>query len=678
MESYPMMWKIGEFCFNANTNVLTLNEKDTVLEPKVADLLRYFCENPQRDISRDELLERVWHGQVVSDSAINRTIVKLRKVLGDNDKIKLFVVTVPKIGYRFAIHATAFNQLETIETVELLQQQSESSLFGRATMIIFALIIVTSGCLYLFAIKEYKVEEQQATISPLLRLSITQSDGAVSNNGRFLAFVAPSQHGVYQLHVKDSITGVTHVVSPGKGDAHSPYWTDQNDGIYYLYYAESGCEIHYVSVEHASFHQPNSIYNCGAADVKNIVYQPQTNELVLVEREKMYSPFQVYGVSIDTKKKRKLQQPIAVGLGNHFIDRDRQSNQLLLLHDPVPNKTKVYTLDMQQDTSIALQTLPYNVNAALWNHQATGIVHPSEHPSYHLIETSLGSGASKVLVTDTRRITEINRMANNKDYLFTSYIYNRDIRINGRVDPLINSSVMDYLPSLSRDGSTLAFVSKRDGYSKVFIMKVGEQLLTSIELPDKGRLFYDLIWSFDDSKLLANTNQGLIIYDLHQQRVEQVLDMPTTVVGAGWYDKDRIHYSIKENEQWQINIIDLAGKVTERIIDSYAFVIADYHQGNTDYVWFDQSLAPWWQEKPLKNDDCGYALMRFRVAYQLSDGVVYCRSREQNQILRIDSQGEVATYQQADKLPYHFSVSNGHWVTWYVSSNVSDLIRTNL
>lgn len=672
-----MHWKIGEYSFNANTNVLTLNEQVTILEPKVADLLRFFCLNPQRDISRDELMEQVWQGHIVSDSAINRIIVKLRKALGDNDKIKHFIVTVPKVGYRFAASVSVIEQTPLTDAAVLTEHKKKSPLVIFPVILLIAMLVLLAFFLFPFGEQQLEQPEQQAKVSPLLRLSMTQSEGAVSTNGRFLAFVAPSSHGAYQLHVKDTISGVTHLVSPGEGDATSPYWTDDNSGLYYLYYSERGCEIHLVEVEQASFNLPKVIYDCGWHDIKNVLYHPPTNELILVERNKMYTPFQVFGLSLDDKQKRKLIQPEAVGIGNHYIDRDRQSNKLLLLHDPIPSKTALFELDLDKSLATKILTLPYNVTSALWNHNATGVVHPSEHPSYHLMETDLTTGRAKLLVTDSRRVADINRMANQKDYLFTSYIYNRDIRLNGDIDPLTNSSVMDYLPSLSRDGSKLAFVSKRDGYSKVFIMQVGEQSLTSIELPDKGRLFYDLVWSFDDNKLLANTNQGIIVYDLKQQKVEQVFDMPSTVVGAGWYDFNHIHYSVKEDEQWQVVVVDLDGKVTQRLDRQKAFLTADYHQGKLDYVWFDQTLSASWREKPLTNTHCGHVLVRFRLSYQLSDGVVYCRSRKESAILRIDQNGSVTTYQHTEGMPYHFSVSNGNWATWYVSSNVSDLIRTN-
>ena len=61
--------------FDADKRTLLVDQETVILEPKAAALLAYFCQNPNKHISRDELIEQVWHGQIVSDNAINRVVV---------------------------------------------------------------------------------------------------------------------------------------------------------------------------------------------------------------------------------------------------------------------------------------------------------------------------------------------------------------------------------------------------------------------------------------------------------------------------------------------------------------------------------------------------------------------------------------------------------------------------
>ena len=70
------------------------------LEPKVMDLLVYMSHESNKVHSREELLDNVWHGMVVSDEALTNAIIKLRKAFNDDAHHPHFIETLPKRGYR--------------------------------------------------------------------------------------------------------------------------------------------------------------------------------------------------------------------------------------------------------------------------------------------------------------------------------------------------------------------------------------------------------------------------------------------------------------------------------------------------------------------------------------------------------------------------------------------------
>jgi DNA-binding winged helix-turn-helix (wHTH) protein/TolB-like protein len=71
------------------------------VEPQVFDLLVYLVQNPDRVISRDELLQAVWDGRVVSESAINNRVNAARRAIGDSGEAQRLILTVPRKGFRF-------------------------------------------------------------------------------------------------------------------------------------------------------------------------------------------------------------------------------------------------------------------------------------------------------------------------------------------------------------------------------------------------------------------------------------------------------------------------------------------------------------------------------------------------------------------------------------------------
>ncbi len=71
------------------------------VEPQVFALLLLLAENRDRLVSRDEIIEKVWDGRVVSDSALDSRIKSARRALGDDGKAQRFIKTVHGQGFRF-------------------------------------------------------------------------------------------------------------------------------------------------------------------------------------------------------------------------------------------------------------------------------------------------------------------------------------------------------------------------------------------------------------------------------------------------------------------------------------------------------------------------------------------------------------------------------------------------
>lgn len=71
------------------------------LEPQVLDLISYLATHPGKIITRDDLIEQVWAGRIVSDSAISTRINAARSALGDDGQTQKLIKTVPRRGFRF-------------------------------------------------------------------------------------------------------------------------------------------------------------------------------------------------------------------------------------------------------------------------------------------------------------------------------------------------------------------------------------------------------------------------------------------------------------------------------------------------------------------------------------------------------------------------------------------------
>jgi DNA-binding winged helix-turn-helix (wHTH) protein len=64
-------------------------------------LLVYLVQNRDRVISKDDLLEAVWGGRIVSESALSSRITAVRKAINDDGRAQRLIRTVPRKGFRF-------------------------------------------------------------------------------------------------------------------------------------------------------------------------------------------------------------------------------------------------------------------------------------------------------------------------------------------------------------------------------------------------------------------------------------------------------------------------------------------------------------------------------------------------------------------------------------------------
>ena len=101
IEDQPLIYQFDEFRLDALKRQLTRGGEVVPLYSKAFDLLLVLVQSGGRDVSKDELLERVWPGQILEESNLPVNISAVRKALGEKAAQPRYIVTVPGRGYRF-------------------------------------------------------------------------------------------------------------------------------------------------------------------------------------------------------------------------------------------------------------------------------------------------------------------------------------------------------------------------------------------------------------------------------------------------------------------------------------------------------------------------------------------------------------------------------------------------
>ena len=71
------------------------------VEPQVFDVLCYLVENRDRVVSKDDLVDAVWQGRIVSDATLSSRINAVRSALNDTGEEQRLIRTIVRKGMRF-------------------------------------------------------------------------------------------------------------------------------------------------------------------------------------------------------------------------------------------------------------------------------------------------------------------------------------------------------------------------------------------------------------------------------------------------------------------------------------------------------------------------------------------------------------------------------------------------
>jgi DNA-binding winged helix-turn-helix (wHTH) protein len=93
-----LQFRFGDHSLDTDRRELRRGSALVALEPQVFDLLVYLVQNRNRVVSKDDLLEAVWGGRIVSESALTSRITAVRKAIGDDGRAQRLIRTMPRKG----------------------------------------------------------------------------------------------------------------------------------------------------------------------------------------------------------------------------------------------------------------------------------------------------------------------------------------------------------------------------------------------------------------------------------------------------------------------------------------------------------------------------------------------------------------------------------------------------
>jgi TolB-like protein len=90
-----------EYAFDTDRRELHRGADVVSVAPQVFDLLDYLIRNRERVVSKDDLINAIWNGRIVSDAALTTRLNAARSAIGDSGEEQRLIKTLPRKGFRF-------------------------------------------------------------------------------------------------------------------------------------------------------------------------------------------------------------------------------------------------------------------------------------------------------------------------------------------------------------------------------------------------------------------------------------------------------------------------------------------------------------------------------------------------------------------------------------------------
>ena len=122
------LYRFSQFALDSRKRTVSRADSPVSLTPKAFDVLLFLVQNPNRLVTKEELLQAVWGDTFVEEGNLTQYISHLRKALGDNSEDARLIVTIARKGYQFTADVTVAEAAATAIQAAVQVSTAESSL----------------------------------------------------------------------------------------------------------------------------------------------------------------------------------------------------------------------------------------------------------------------------------------------------------------------------------------------------------------------------------------------------------------------------------------------------------------------------------------------------------------------------------------------------------------------
>ena len=535
------------------------------LEPRIMQVLVCLVSARGEPVTRDELMQRVWGHEYVTEDALNRAVSRLRKVLAEELHADLAIEAIPKTGYRLWDNADAAGSRSPGLHAADPQAGAGSNagrpvLWRRWIAILGAVVLAAAGLIW--QLDTHRQEDvvslgARARFLPLTTLEGSVITPSLSQDGNRIAFAWQERpEGKHHIYVRSLSSETLLQISQGTDEDYNPAWSPDDTQIAFVRRSDKHCEVLSVSPLGGP---ARHLVDCDPSVNSDIAWSPDGTSLAFRLGNKG-----IYKLRLADGVTSPFTQVPPNALADGVPEFSPDGRFLAFVRWQAPGVTDVDVMPANGGEPRRLTFDGLRVDGLTWEADSEHIIYSSNRAGvFNLWRVALADGKLQPLVVpgDSVLLPTMSRDGRKLVYQVSAgqaNVFSIDTRSADAVPHQVTSvSRWDWKPAVSPDGKSLVFASDRSGSPEIWVSdRDGNNALKLTEFG--GPYTTNPSWSPDGKTVVfqsAALGGNFDVYVINATGgTPQRLTPGVTESHSPHYSADGrwIYYSSRHDSEWQI------------------------------------------------------------------------------------------------------------------------------
>jgi len=622
------MIKFGEFTLDREQARLSCQGKELTIEPKIFELLLLFVDQPNIIISRQDILDYLWDGSIVTDNAINKLVANLRKILGDVPKNSRYIQTVPKRGYRLICEVTLLENVNSTKKHQSIADEISDTKSHRIkgqntrnSKVIMALLLLFCSLLLWQTFSSNDVNNKDNTNNiNRYTMELTRAHGAEEsarmhpdNNHLYYLkkdFKKDSVNAGYQLWIKNIHTAKIKQLDTGKASISHVIaviggLNSDTSHLFYLDKKQGSCGVYQATITQVNqaiktmqWQQAEKLFDCSDKRIKDIDYHDERKTIYYAAQPQNFWPNQIYAFNLTTKKHTFITQVEPTGWGHHSLDISPDGNKLLIMSTKGDYKTQLLVLNLLNNEITEGFKFDYPVSEAIWHHDSEQVYYYAPPPAHQIIKSDLnGNNATRVVSVSEYLSPRMSLFPDGKNILFSTE--QRNFSNRWLVPPkhnkdIDNSTVNDSYPALFHHSQQYFFISKRSGRRQLYLARYDEKQAEIVTNFSQSYWLGYMAVSTDDQNVLLKVDNAVYLIPittlnetnplatLNKNHLIFTSELP--IISLDWLTKSGVAITTVKNGIPELMLVNLSNNKIQKLKGKWAYGLTDGQHPEYSYL----------------------------------------------------------------------------------------------